>query len=141
MNESPSGSSRSQCETHGLTREQRTAAWPLLGNRLLKILPQVAEGGWANLPDTSLPVALVRWMIEHEWVTTLDDLIERRTMLLYHQPLTAVCLRALAELLVEAGKLEPELVEITVQNTIRRLEDHFGKQIVLDEVGDMTDTG
>ena len=35
------------------------------------------------LPETILPEAVARWVIDHEWVQTLDDLIERRLGLMF----------------------------------------------------------
>ena len=43
-------------------------------------------------------------MIQHEWVGTLDDLVERRLMLVFDRELSEACLRELAELLVSGGQ-------------------------------------
>src|SRR5262249_12124360 len=52
-------------------------------------LPICAE---STLVGTQLLLATVRHVIRDEWVTTLDDLVERRLMLLYHPNLTRQCL-------------------------------------------------
>ena len=103
--------------TFGLTRAQIEAVWPLYGTRIGEILGSADGRGDTNLTDTNLPIALVRWIIEHEWVETLDDLVERRLMLLYTRRLTAACLRHLANELVAAGKLDAGDVDRTVVAT------------------------
>jgi glycerol-3-phosphate dehydrogenase len=79
--------------------------------------------------DLPLLRRTVRWVIEHEWVTTLDDLIERRLMLIFAQKLTKSMLQDLAECLVESGRLTCELIDSTVEATSRRLETHYGRVI------------
>jgi glycerol-3-phosphate dehydrogenase len=102
-------------------------AWSLLGSRCLQIAEQAREDQGECLAGTALPISLVRWIIEHEWVTSLDDLIERRLMLLYDPALSRRCLQQLAGLLVEAGR--PIDVEAEVAATVQRLRQHFGKSL------------
>ncbi len=113
-----------------LTRAQVESVWPLYGTRVEEILRSVSGGTGTNLRDTNLPIGLVRWIIEHEWVETLDDLVERRLMLLYTRRLTAACLRHLALELVVAGKLATSDVRATIEATKERLSTRFGKQVV-----------
>jgi glycerol-3-phosphate dehydrogenase len=94
-------------------------------------LPSSAGGAGHTLLDaTPYPVALARHMIRHEWVRRLDDLVERRLMLLYHRPLTRHCLTQLADLLVEAGLLDGQRRDAEVAATIERLRDRFCKQVL-----------
>ena len=55
--------------------------------------PSLAE----NVSDVPLDVA--KHVIDTEWVTTLDDLVERRLMLLYHPALRRAYLEQLADLI------------------------------------------
>jgi hypothetical protein len=47
-------------------------------------LPTGASTTSELLHGTQIPLGAVREAICNEWVTTLDDLVERRLMLLYH---------------------------------------------------------
>lgn len=115
-------------EAHGAAPAQIRAVWLLRGSDTEALLPLLAAEGWANLDGTELPVAFARWVVRHEWVHRLGDLIERRLMLLY-QPITAACLRQLAELLAEAELILPEQIDAEIQATIQRLHQHFGKRL------------
>jgi glycerol-3-phosphate dehydrogenase len=75
------------------------------------------------------PPDLVRRVIRDEWVTTLDDLVERRLMLLYQQSLSRRQLMELADLLVEARLLAPDERDSAVAATTARLRTHFGKNV------------
>jgi glycerol-3-phosphate dehydrogenase len=70
-----------------------------------------------------------RWAAEHEWVTTLDDLVERRLMLHFSPDLSRRRLEELAELLMAAGRLEPGEREPAIARCASRLADHFGRQL------------
>ena len=118
------------------TSDQVQAVWQLCGTLTAEMLSQstCAEDqldGDDNLTDTELPRRFVRWVIRQEWCRTLEDLVERRLMLLYHPGLTRACLEDLAALLVEAGLLRSDDVQRSVQRCIDRLRDHFGR--VLEE--------
>jgi glycerol-3-phosphate dehydrogenase len=81
------------------------------------------------LDGTRYPLALARYMIQHEWVRRLDDFVERRLMLLYHRPLTRRCLAQLADALVAAGLLDHELRDEEVAATMERLRERFRKRV------------
>jgi glycerol-3-phosphate dehydrogenase len=108
--------------------------WSLFGSRMAEICDQAAdldEGDWRiPLPGTWLPRGVARWVVQNEWVTRLDDLVERRLMLLYEPKLGEACLRELAALLVEAGKLPAAEVNDEVNRTIARLAEHFDKHVL-----------
>lgn len=120
-------------EHFSLDRAAIESIWRLVGSRTESILDEaIAEQPAFErepLPGTALPRAFARWIIAHEWTTSLEDLIERRLMLLYHPNLSRASLESLAELLVEAGRLPPDRGKSDVDRTIARLENHFGKQI------------
>jgi glycerol-3-phosphate dehydrogenase len=108
------------------------AIWSLVGTRTEAILVDLSRSGSLDaeyLPGTSLPRRFVRWIIDHEWATTLEDLIERRLMLLYHPHLSSACLVELARILVESGRVPAERINDEIDRTIRRLATHFGMRI------------
>jgi DNA-directed RNA polymerase specialized sigma54-like protein len=66
--------------------------------------------------------------VQNEQVQTLEDLVERRLMLLYHPQLTRRCLVQLAETLRDEGRLANDPLH-EVQRTTDRLREHFGKRL------------
>lgn len=117
----------------GIDLRSVATVWSLVGTRTESILSDTSTqpGGIdsACLPETSLPRGFVHWVIVNEWVTTLEDLLERRLMLLYHPDLTRKCLDELARLLVDAGRLSSTGADTEVERTIERLANHFGKRV------------
>lgn len=111
------------------------ACWPLLGTRVGEVLRNapLAAGDGPELPQllagTSLPIAAVRWIIAHEWVTTLPDLIERRLLLHFHPGISPRTLEQLATLLVQAGKLSPSARAPAIEHATRHLRVHYGKRL------------
>ncbi len=81
------------------------------------------------LDGTNVGLRYVAWVIQHELVRTLADLVERRLMLLYQRRLTRRCLEQLAEQLVAAGLLTTSALESTVAQYSDHLRDRYGKQI------------
>ncbi len=80
--------------------------------------------------DTGVSVESIRKIISAEWVTTLDDLLERRLMLLYQPALQRQTLEQLADLLIESGRLPAPEKSNAVNSTIARLSSHFGKSVL-----------
>jgi len=89
----------------------------------------LATGECAVLLGTSIPLDTAREVIRCEWVTTLDDLVERRLMLLYHPKLERGCLDQLADLLIEARLLSADQKVAAVDAVVDRLLKHFGKRV------------
>jgi glycerol-3-phosphate dehydrogenase len=81
------------------------------------------------LSGTQIPLDVVRQIIRDQWVTKLDDLVERRLMLLYHPNLSRDCLNQLADLLIEARLLPAAEKTPAVASVIDRLKSHFGKRV------------
>lgn len=109
------------------SEEQIAAIWPLLGMEIERFLSQYKRGNPESLPGTSLPLEFARWTIEQEWVTTLDDLVERRLMLLYEPRLSVKTLAALAELLAERhGAIDRDTIAEQIMAARRRLMDYYG---------------
>ena len=114
---------------HGTTIEEANALWPLYGMRTGNILAAVASQPLTVVADTPFTTRVVRWVIEHEWVTTLDDLIERRLMLVFAPSLTLGTLHDLAECLVASGRLAAEAVPSVIESTRERLLTHYGRTV------------
>lgn len=112
----------------GFSLEQIQAVWALRGTQTAEILSRL-EDQRESLPGTDLPRGAVRWIIEHEWVHRLDDLVERRLMLLYARRLSEASLRQLAEMLMQSGRLAACDIDREVQGTADRLWRHFGKRL------------
>jgi hypothetical protein len=74
-------------------------------------------------------MSFVDWVIEHEWVTGLDDLVERRLMLAWSAQLTRELVRSLADRLVHAGKLGVGDVDVVIEATLARLREHYGRRL------------
>lgn len=101
----------------------------LCGMQAEEVLTAADQNELTALPGTDLPVAVARWAVEHEWATTLDDLVERRLMLLYEPEFSEECLRELAEVLVSCGRLRAGEVPSAIQSTISRLQHYYGRQV------------
>lgn len=109
--------------------KQVAAVWRLVGTLTEEVLRECEYLAGETLGATDLPTEFVRWIIEHEWVTTLSDLIERRLLLVFEPELSQQCLRELANLLAEGGKLAVTEVEAEVARTVQRLADFYGKLV------------
>lgn len=116
-------------QQHGLTHESVSHVWSLVGTLSPAILAENTGNTSALLPGVQIPERFARWSIRHEWVTTLDDLVERRLMLLFHPHITLACLQRLADVLVDEGKLAVSERDAAVEQTRTRLEGHFGKRV------------
>jgi len=117
-------------ERHGLSIETVAAVWNLFGTRTSHILEHARDvDDRTLLSGTLLPRRVVAWVIEHEWAESLDDLIERRLLLLYDRGLCRETLGDLAALLVERGKLDPRDVDSTIEGTRERIRQRHGRVI------------
>jgi glycerol-3-phosphate dehydrogenase len=104
------------------------AVWRLYGTRTATILRACGDLR-GMLADTALPVGLVRWVIEHEWVQELDDLICRRLMLLYEARLSTSTLEHLDAWLA-GERLSPHLPRLAeVEMARARLFARYGRRI------------
>jgi glycerol-3-phosphate dehydrogenase len=116
-------------ERHQQTLAQIQAMWSLCGTEVKEFLAAREVADQTLLDGTDLSWDFVRWIIRREWVTTLEDLVERRLMLLYHHPLTETCLGQLADLLLEAGHIKPEDRALCIAKATERLRTMYGKRV------------
>lgn len=116
-------------ERFRIADDQVRSIWALFGTRSEAVLASCDARSVEDLDGTSLPQGVARWCLRHEWAQTLADLVERRLMLLYHQPLTRRCLTQLAGLLVESGKLADDDDDAAVQSYVEDLAARYGKNV------------
>jgi glycerol-3-phosphate dehydrogenase len=117
---------------YSLDPRQVEAMWGLCGSLVESALPEIL--GQNSNPDDRrslagswLPRGFVRWVIEHEWVDRLDDLVERRLMLVYERDLSSETLVELSQLLVECGRLGTDKREAAVHRAGDRLREVYGR--------------
>jgi glycerol-3-phosphate dehydrogenase len=115
----------------GFSVPQVSAVWQLYGTRTEAVL-SACPGDVASLPGTVFPTAAVRYAIRHEWVRSLDDVVERRAMLLYDHRLCEAALRRAAELLAEEGVIASSEIPGQVEQCCTRLRTRFGKRVLCD---------
>ncbi len=110
---------------------QIAAMWALCGTRVAEILSSMSPPDPCPVAGTDLPRDFVRWVIRHEWVSTLGDLVERRLMLIYQYKLPGECLNDLADLLMEEGRMKPDERETKIEEAVVRLKAVYGKDVVV----------
>ncbi len=125
---------RQLAAAQGLELKSIAAIWRLVGNRAGVILQaMLAEDARSEdrevVLGTALPVAFVRWIVRHEWVETLDDLVCRRLMLIAQRRLSMATLHQLAQILVQEGKLPPEQTAVAVEHAAATLARVYGKRV------------
>jgi glycerol-3-phosphate dehydrogenase len=118
----------------GLSNEQVSAIWELCGTLTGEILrtQQSADADPSrleNITGSALPRTFVRWVIEHERVERLEDLIERRLMLLYRPQLSRRTLDELGDLLMERGRLTAVEKPAAVDRAFERLSHIYARQL------------
>ncbi|MCA9042232.1 MAG: glycerol-3-phosphate dehydrogenase/oxidase [Planctomycetaceae bacterium] len=115
-----------------LELEQIKLLWEFYGTRLESILEESQKLGpdlSQSVSFTHFPIAVVKWILKHEWVPHLEGLVNRRLMLLYHSPLKRETLVELATLMGEAGLLAQDRTEEAVEALVQTLNQVYGKQV------------
>lgn len=113
-------------ELYEFPLKQVELTWGLLGTRTEAFLARIPARDREVLPGTDVPVGLMREIIRQEWVHSIEDLIERRIMLIYEPTLRVECLQRLGTLLVEAGKLSADKEDAAVRKAKEHLSRHYG---------------
>lgn len=113
----------------GLDEPQVRTVWSLCGSETESILDECRPAAGDVVMGCDVPLAFARWVVRHEWVRRLDDLVERRLMLLYDRRLSEAGLRQLAAVLVDEGLLPAGEADAEVRATLDRLRTHFGKRL------------
>lgn len=106
------------------------ALWRLFGTATSHVLTEAMQYADDRLVvNTDLPRGVVRWVIAHEWVERLDDLVERRLLLLYDRRLTRRTLVELAELLSLAGRISSGEIDSTAEREAAEIERRHGRKL------------
>jgi glycerol-3-phosphate dehydrogenase len=87
------------------------------------------NGRGGLIRGVGLPTAAVGFCVREEWAVTLDDLIERRLMLSFHERLSREGIADVAEALAAAGGLPPDRVPFEVDACVARLHDRYGRTV------------
>ena len=119
-----------------LKTEQVGYLWAWYGTRTQKVLAECMGNksygrGLVQIGQSgvSLPIPVVRWIIRHEWVQTLSDLVERRLMLAFEPDLDTSTLHQLAELLQQEQVISKDGIRQSVQQCVDRLHIQYGRKI------------
>ncbi len=110
------------------TPELVAALWPLLATRTATALHDVRDQPARPIAGTSFHSAIVRWIIEHEHVSCLNDLIERRLMLAFARELHRKTVSDLADVLVETGRLPASQRDAEINACAERLRHFYGRR-------------
>ncbi|HEY2411019.1 MAG TPA: FAD-dependent oxidoreductase [Pirellulaceae bacterium] len=70
--------------------------------------------------------AAISSVINDEWVTTLDDLVERRLVLHFSPHLSRELIERLTDELIRANKIAPDEASAAIDRCVSRLQHHFG---------------
>jgi glycerol-3-phosphate dehydrogenase len=128
-------------EQYNLHVDQVAAVWRLIGNRFNEVFAsrdseredqKTTCNHDDSLTGTNIPKTFVRWSIDCEWCTKLDDLVERRLMLIFHPTIRQATLEDLATELVKADRLEASGIDEEIERASQRLQKFYGKTVVRD---------
>ncbi|HUQ68773.1 MAG TPA: glycerol-3-phosphate dehydrogenase/oxidase [Planctomycetaceae bacterium] len=111
------------------TVEEVAALWPLYGIRAMVVLMATQDASRRPISDGPWSAATVHWIIEHEHVTRLADLVERRLLCIFRRTITAAMLADLARCLVECGRLAETDVAGEIVHCRERLAKHYGRVV------------
>lgn len=115
-------------ESTGHSLDSCRAVWRLLGTRAKDALRRCDPDG-PLIEGTALPRQFVRELILAEWVTTLEDLVERRLLLALEPQILHATLLDLAQLLNQARPCKTS-IENMVERTTLRLRSDYGRRDV-----------
>ena len=120
----------------GLSSDQVLVLRRLTGERFCEICESpefvACSDALASITGTAIPRGFVRWSIESEWTANLNDLVERRLMLIFEAELRRATLEELADVLVESGRIEPERRNAEVDRCIESLRRFQGRRVLLE---------
>ena len=108
------------------TAPQISAMLRLVGTRTREFVATEMAAPSTNVPQTNLPIAFVDRVIEHEWVSALGDLVERRLGLVFTPNLSRETLEVLAERLCVAGRLDAAAREQAIHDCETILGERYG---------------
>jgi glycerol-3-phosphate dehydrogenase len=89
----------------------------------------LSHAGQALISDVEMPKSAVAWSVREEWATRLEDVVERRLMLVFDERLSRRSLEDIAAVLVGEGVLEKERAAAEVETVAARLRQRYGKTL------------
>jgi glycerol-3-phosphate dehydrogenase len=113
--------------------DPRAVAGPLVdlfGSRAVDVWDGVetpAPDRPACLRGVGLPAAAVAFCVRDEWAVTLEDVVERRLMLSFHERLSRGTLADVAAALVRCGALDPDGAMGAVEACVAGLAARYGR--------------
>jgi glycerol-3-phosphate dehydrogenase len=119
----------SQAAEHGLDIQHARALWKLLGSRASEAMCSRPDRDGGLLSGTPFPLWFVDWVIRCEWVTRVEDLVERRLMLAWSAGLSRRTLDQLAERLALHGRIPGDQVEHEAAHAAARLAELYGRTL------------
>jgi glycerol-3-phosphate dehydrogenase len=105
--------------------------------RLVDLFGGRAEEAWRSgggagsslIRGVDLPVAAAELCVASEWAITLEDLVERRLMLSFHERLSRESLTDVAAVLTRLGLLPADRQESEVEACAARLAARYGRDV------------
>jgi glycerol-3-phosphate dehydrogenase len=107
----------------------------LFGSRAERLWTQAAErhetpgGEDGMIPDVGLPAAAVGFCAREEWAAALEDVVERRLMLSFHERLSRETIAGVARALAAAGAIHIDDVAAAAEACATRLERRYGRRL------------
>ncbi len=112
-----------------LSRERAQVLFMRYGTKAIPVAEYLTAEPDQPLPDTDLfSYREIKYMIEHEYVVSLDDLVLRRTLLALHGYLTPALFDALASILAESLAWDQAYADKLTQHTRSLLKSRYSVQ-------------
>lgn len=117
-------------EETGYSTAQVKAVFNLQGTACRDVLKgNDSSSDRESLPGTNIPISFVDWVIQHEWVGSLGDMIERRLGLVLRPVLLEEAISVVQDRLMTAGILSESNRESDLKECLTRLRRHYGIEV------------
>jgi len=114
---------------------RREVLFARYGTRAQQVAETIAQADDRILGDGALSTGELRWMLDHEHLVHLDDLVLRRTDLAFTGRLGAPLLEELADALAEAAGWSADRRDDELATCVRILEEDHGVRGLREAVG------
>ncbi|MGC4005123.1 MAG: glycerol-3-phosphate dehydrogenase/oxidase [Pirellulales bacterium] len=99
------------------------------GNAVGEFLQKSHRENDEQIDGTRWPCSIVRWMIAHEWVERLEDLVERRMMLVFEPRLKRSTIAHLASILGKEKGWNDDAIDAATRSSVETLRRRYGKLV------------
>jgi glycerol-3-phosphate dehydrogenase len=99
----------------------------LFGRRAERLWERAAGAGMIH--DVGVPSAAVGFCVREEWAATVDDVVDRRLMLSFHERLSREAIVDVARALADAGAMRAEDTAAAAEACALRLERQCGRRL------------